>query len=212
MIEEYAPKTGRMLKEDDTVVNIASLTEMSLGQQNGTMIITPVDDNYLVTTTDMKVGTYTIAAQPKGSHVVTVEVTAVGTDDTMGTITFVGTDSDGAAVTETLTPEADATVTGTKGFEAITSITGAGWVIDAVEGTEDTIIVGVGAIKPPEGKYIYCISALTDTVIAAETFVTGSAAPKLVNLTSIPAGEKIYGKWATITPTSGEAVAYFAEE
>jgi hypothetical protein len=178
------------------------------GENNGTVVFTAVDDNYLVTTTAMKVGAYTVAAQPKGSHVVTVKSSAVGTADTQGTVVVVGKDSDGKVITETLTPVAGSTVTGSLGFEEITSITGAGWVIDVGAGN-DTIIVGVGAIKPPTGKYIFAIAPVTDTVLAANTFVSGSLGPDLTGLTALVAGQVYYGRWATITLTSGEAIAYY---
>lgn len=102
------------------------------------------DDDLIVTTTNMKVGTYTIAAQPDVPRNITVSVTAVGTADTMGTIDFVGTNIDDEAITETITPIAGSTVAGVKAFKSVTSATGVGWVIDGVEGTEDTITIGTG--------------------------------------------------------------------
>ena len=198
-------KIGNVRISNEGEIRVTNLS--AEGENNGTCVLTAVDDNYLVTTTNMKVGAYTIAAQPKGSHVVTVAVTAVGTDDTMGTIVVVGKDSDGLVITETITPIADETVTGSLGFEEITSITGAGWEIDGAD--NDTIIVGVGAIKAPAGKYIFCIQAVTDTVLAANTFVTGAYGPDLTQLTMLPGGERFFGNYATITLTSGEAVAYF---
>jgi len=179
----------------------------AIGLLNGTNAITPVDPNYLVTTTAMKVGAYTIAAQPKGSHVVTVTHTKVAALDTLGIITVVGTDSDGAAVTEIITPTDSATVTGLLGFETITSITGSGWVITGAD--NDTLVVGVGAIMPPVGKYIYKITCETTAVVASETFVSGSAGPKLSSLTGLVAGHAYYGSWSSITMTSGEAIAYY---
>ena len=109
---------------------------------------TPVvaDPDRIVTTVDMKVGAYTIAAQPDVPRNITVTSTAVGTADTMGTITAVGTDADDQPLTEVLTPISGSLVVGAKAFKTVASVTGAGWVIDAVEGTKDTIIVGVGAL------------------------------------------------------------------
>jgi len=105
------------------------------------------DDGYVVSV-NMKVGAYTLAASspPAGARKVTLKRTAVGTADTPGTVALVGRDLSGQTITETLIPGATGvTVTSTKFFAAITSITGAGWVIDGVEATEDTIIVGWGA-------------------------------------------------------------------
>jgi hypothetical protein len=93
----------------------------------------------------MKVGAYTLAATAptSGARHVTCTRTAVGTADTAGTVVVVGKDLSGQAITETLTPGANGVlVTGTKFFASITSITGVGWVIDAVEATADTIVVG----------------------------------------------------------------------
>lgn len=103
-----------------------------------------VDDDRLVVSTNMKVGTYTIAAQPDVPRNVTVTHTTVAAGtDTLGTITVVGTDANDVAITEVITPTADSTKNGTKAFKTITSITGAGWVI---AGGNDTIKVGVGSV------------------------------------------------------------------
>lgn len=109
---------------------------------------TPVlaDADRIVVSVDMKVGTYTIAAQPDVPRNVTVTSTAVDTEDTMGTITVVGTDYDGQALSEVITPVSGSLVAGAKAFKTITSVTGAGWVVDEVEGTKDKIVVGVGTL------------------------------------------------------------------
>jgi hypothetical protein len=106
----------------------------------GAPILADVDR--IVTTANMRVGTYTIAASPDIPRNITVTHTQVGgVTDTLGTIDFVGTDIDDNALTETITP-LDATIAvGTKAFKTITSATGVGWVIDTVE---DTITIGVG--------------------------------------------------------------------
>ena len=108
----------------------------------GTPVVADVDR--IVTSANMKVGAYTVAAQPDIPRNVTVTVTAGDTADTMGTVVVVGTDINGNALTETITPVAGSTVAGTKAFKTVTSVTGAGWVIDGSEGTNDTITVGVG--------------------------------------------------------------------
>ena len=104
-------------------------------------LLAAVDTDKYVTTTNMKVGTYTIAAQPSAPSVVTVTATANGTADTMGTITVVGTDIYNAVQTEVIIPVADSTVSGSKFFKTLTSITGAGWIVDVGVGN-DTIVVG----------------------------------------------------------------------
>lgn len=103
-----------------------------------------VDDvDRIVTSANMKVGAYTIAAQPDVARNITVTQTAVDAEDTNGTIVVVGTDIAGNAITETITPNAGATVAGAKAFKTVTSVTGAGWIIG---GGNDTITVGVGSL------------------------------------------------------------------
>ncbi len=102
--------------------------------------------NRFVTSTNMKVGAYTVAnasASWAAGFLVTVGHTTVATGtDTLGTITVTGTDLNGAALSETITPVADSTATGTRVFRTVTGVSGAGWVI---AGGNDTIIVGHAA-------------------------------------------------------------------
>lgn len=104
------------------------------------------DDDRITVSVDMKVGSYTLAAQPDVARNITVTTTAVGTADTQGTITITGTNINGKVITEVITPVAGTTVAGLKAFKTVTSAVGAGWVIDAVEGTKDTIKIGVGTV------------------------------------------------------------------
>lgn len=102
--------------------------------------------NRFVVSTNMKVGTYTIAnASPtwSGGCLVTITHTTVAAGtDTLGTITIVGTGIGGQALTETMTPVADSTATSTNAFRTVTSATGAGWVI---AGGNDTLVIGCAA-------------------------------------------------------------------
>lgn len=100
------------------------------------------DDNLIVTITNMKNGTYTIAAQPDVTRNVTATVATVDVADTMGTLTVLGHNKKGDVISEVLNPVSGATVTGVKAFTDITSITGADWIIGGT--TEDTIIIGTG--------------------------------------------------------------------
>ena len=99
------------------------------------------DADRIVTSANMKVGSYTIAAQPDVPRNITLTHTAVGAADTLGTVTITGTDIAGQVITEVLTPSSGAAVTGAKAFKTITSVVGAGWVIGE---RNDTIVVGVG--------------------------------------------------------------------
>ena len=172
--------------------------------------IFPLDVDKIVTTADMKVGTYTIAAQPTAPCLLSVTVTAVGTADTMGTIAFVGTDISGAAQTETVTPVAGSTVYTTKEFATVTSATGAGWVIDGVEGTKDTITIGVSSSVSGTGYYFSAIQVLAQSVVASQTNVTGEVTAQLSDFTALPAGVTIPTKLTKIALTSGEAIGILA--
>ena len=102
--------------------------------------------NQFVTSTNMKVGAYTVAnsgAMPtEGARKITVTHTTVTGADTLGTIVVVGTDLAGAVITETITPLAGTVATGNLWFRTVTSVTGAGWVINT---GNDTITVGCAA-------------------------------------------------------------------
>jgi len=102
------------------------------------------DDDLIVTSTNMKVGSYTVAAQPEVPRNITVTATAGATADTPGTVTITGTNYDDEVISEVITPVAGSAVAGTKAFKSVTTVVGAGWAIDAVEGTNDTIKVGTG--------------------------------------------------------------------
>lgn len=84
-----------------------------------------LDADRYVESTNMKVGSYTLAHTNPGdglAHNVTVATTAVGAADTQGTITVAGTDLSGATISETITPVSGSTVQGTKAFATVTSI------------------------------------------------------------------------------------------
>jgi hypothetical protein len=93
----------------------------------GSPVVADVD--YYVTSTNMKVGAYTLAetAPDVGARNVTVTATAVGAADTAGTITVVGTNLAGEAITEGITPGAGSTVQGDKAFASVASVSGPGW-------------------------------------------------------------------------------------
>lgn len=132
--------------------------------------------NRIVTSVDMKVGAYTVAAQPDVPRNITVTVTAVGTADTMGTITVTGTNVNNETITEVLTPVAGSTVAGAKAFKTVSSVVGAGWAIDAVEGTKDTVVVGVGAVIGLPFKILTgdCLLSILGTAIVVPTVTVGT--------------------------------------
>lgn len=139
---------------------------------------TPVvaDDDKITVSVDMKVGSYTIAAQPDVPRNITVTVTAGGTADTMGTITVTGTNVLNQTISEVITPVAGSAIAGLKAFKTVTSVVGAGWVIDAVEGTKDTIKVGIGTalglpIKVATGDVLLSVLG---TAVVVPTLAVGS--------------------------------------
>lgn len=113
---------------------------------SNTAATTAAVTNRFVTSTNMKVGAYTVAnASPVwgGGCLVTVTHTQVGgVTDTLGTIVVVGTNLQGQAITETITPLDGTVATGTKVFRTVTSVTGVGWAIDT---GNDTLVVGCAA-------------------------------------------------------------------
>lgn len=110
------------------------------------MSLDPAVPNQFVVSTNMKVGTYTIAnagamPAPSGARYVTVTHTTVSGTDTLGTITVAGLSTTGKTISEVITPLADATAQGILLFASVASVTGAGWVIS---GGNDTLVVGCG--------------------------------------------------------------------
>jgi len=179
-----------------TDTQVASAVEKSAYGMRMYYLGTPEldDDGQVVTTENMKVGTYTIAASPDVPRVVTVTHVAVGAVDTLGTITIAGRDSSDEPISEVITPSNGATVTGLKAFKTITTITGADWVIN--EGN-DTIIVGTGpALGLPEVVAVSTTNAIAkfnyvdEAVSAVGTHA--DLANTTVTLTSALDGSKVY--------------------
>lgn len=158
--------------------------------------ITAATANRFVTSTNMKVGAYTVAnsgAMPTaGARLITVTHTAVDTADTLGTITVVGTNLAGATITEDITPLSGTVASGTKWFRTVTSVTGAGWVIDAVEATNDTLVVGCGArVIFAEGNSILHTVNVHTTAAGAVT-LKDSSGTRYTLKASIPEGSFLY--------------------
>ena len=102
------------------------------------------DDDWLVTSTNMKVGAYTVlngGVFPSSlSRQIVVTRTVVGGVDTPGIITVEGLDIEGDFLREVIIPGATGVqVTGSRLFKSVTSIVGSGWVINT---TNDTIKIG----------------------------------------------------------------------
>lgn len=172
----------------------------------GTMGLQPIVANKIVTSTNMKNGTYTIAAQPIVPALLSVTVTAVTGADTMGTITFVGTDVNGAALTEEVIPSSSAVVYTTNMFASVTSVTGAGWAINT---GNDTIVIGVAGIVAPTGYYFSSLIITATAVVASQTNVSGYVAAPLSTLSSL-AVTTYPIKSTAIALTSGQGIVTLA--
>jgi hypothetical protein len=170
-------------------------------------LLSAADDDKIVTTANMKVGTYTIAAQPTVPSLISVKATASGTADTMGKITIAGT-VDGATTTEEIVPVAGSTVWGAKYFSAITSVTGSGWVIDAGAGN-DTIIVGVGMESSiaVSHRVVTVISVLGNVYINPNETAVADATSILLS-TGQSIDVLVDGRLSLISDGSGATVQY----
>jgi len=151
-----------------TIGQLAGKASLALSGLTGTKIVLPLDVDKIVTSVNMKVGAYTIAAQPAFPSRITLSHTAVGTVDTLGTVVIVGTLVDATVIQETLTPINGTKVSTVNEFATITSVTGAGWIIDGV--TNDTITVGVGAVVPDS----YYFEAISNRIVASADMKVGA--------------------------------------
>lgn len=69
-------------------------------------------------------------------------------------------------------------------------------------------ITGTSPVLPTDGYYFCAILATAACVVASQVDVAGSANPVLG---PIPEGATIYGKFSSITLTSGTAIGYYAK-
>lgn len=138
--------------------------------------------NRLVTSTNMKVGAYTVVNSGLAAHgagfTVTATITPVTGNDTVGTLVVVGKNLAGQTVTETITLTAGTGGSGTQIFKSVTSITGAGWVINV---GNDTIVVGTAA-----GAYVLdgagVLYAVVVNATTATSIVVADAAGTIASL------------------------------
>lgn len=72
-------------------------------------------------------------------------------------------------------------------------------------------IIGTTIVSPATGNYFFALHFMAASVVAAQTNVTGATNPALSAITSIPAGTKIYGKFSSVTLTSGQAIGYYCK-
>ena len=148
--------------------------------------------NAIVASANMKVGAYTVAASPDVPRNITVTRTVVDTADTPGTITIDGTNYNDEVIQEVINVGAHGvTVAGTKAFKTVTAVTGAGWVIDGVEGTPDTITVGYGnelGLPVSIAATTQAMLAILDTTITAHNPTVGDPATVEESTVDLSAG------------------------
>jgi hypothetical protein len=77
--------------------------------------------------------------------------------------------------------------------------------------TGSKAITGTDAVTPADGYYFFALQAMATTVVAAQGDVSGAVNADLTTITGIPAGVIIYGKWDSITLTSGQMIGYYAK-
>ena len=134
----------KLLSSRLAATNAKGVTEYLLSPVEVDLGSPVVDDaDRIVTTTSMKNGSYTIAAQPDVPRNITVTHTAVSTADTLGIITIIVKDRNDDVITEAITPLNGTIASGAKAFKTITSVVGSGWVTAA---GDDSIVVGVGGL------------------------------------------------------------------
>jgi len=172
--------------------------------------------NRYVTSTNMKVGAYTLANTTpvwSGAGLVTVTHTEVGGGvDTLGTIVVLGIDMAGQGRTDIITPLNGTVATGTVPFRTIGSITGVGWVI----GTgNDTIVVGVAAGNIACGSQGSLGGVLVNNAVAAAVVISDARGTILTIPASQAAGTYYnlngvdFGGYLKVATTSTNDVTVF---
>jgi len=81
--------------------------------------------------------------------------------------------------------------------------------VNSVGAIGSKAITGTSAVTPPTGYYFFAIDFMADSVVTSQIDLTGATNAVLSSLTTIPA-KPVYGKWTSITLTSGEAIGYLA--
>lgn len=71
-------------------------------------------------------------------------------------------------------------------------------------------ITGTSAVTPPAGYYFFAIQPIEDIDVAAAVSLTDAVNANITAFALIPSGVTVYGKWSSITLTSGSAIGYLA--
>jgi len=81
--------------------------------------------------------------------------------------------------------------------------------VNAVGANGSLEITGTSIVSAPAGSYIFAIDFMSDSVVAAQGNVTGAVNADLTAIASIPP-KAVYGKWTSVTLTSGDAIGYLS--
>lgn len=79
---------------------------------------------------------------------------------------------------------------------------------EVMGGCGSKAITGTSAVTPPTGYYFFAIQVMVDMVVSAKSDVSGATNGDITTFTNIPAGTILFGKFSSITLTSGEALGY----
>lgn len=79
--------------------------------------------------------------------------------------------------------------------------------LNTVGASGSVAITGTNAVTPSSGMYFYAIQFVEDTVIASDIDLSGATNASFTGFT-FPAGMVVYGKWTSVTLTSGRAIGY----
>lgn len=71
-------------------------------------------------------------------------------------------------------------------------------------------ITGTSAVTPPAGYYFFAIQFIDDSNVSARVDLTDSINANITTFTTLAGGTTVYGKWTSITLTSGSAIGYLA--
>lgn len=83
-------------------------------------------------------------------------------------------------------------------------------ILQSIGAVGSKAITGVSAVTPPDGYYFFCIVPSSDMVISAQGNITDAINADLTTITTHPAGLSIFGKFNSITLTSGSGIGYLA--
>jgi hypothetical protein len=84
-------------------------------------------------------------------------------------------------------------------------------MVNSVGALGSVAITGTSAVVAPTGFYFFCLNFTQDSVVGARVDLAGATNANLTLFTTgFTGGFPVYGKWTSITLTSGSAIGYLA--